>query len=118
MYDLHNKKFKGLDNTDNGEVSEDTIFHYRQKDNIVWATYEGGDIIFGTLSGRLDRDTIAFNYQHRNIFEEFMTGRCITTITKKGGKLFLNENWQWTCGDHTNGKSILQEIDDEEEESI
>ena len=40
----NNKKFKPVSNTDNGETSEDTIFEYRQRDNILTSTYSGGQI--------------------------------------------------------------------------
>lgn len=42
---LDNKKFKSLSNSENGEVSDSTIFHYHQTDNMIWAEYSGGDII-------------------------------------------------------------------------
>jgi hypothetical protein len=28
----------------------------------------------------------------------------------KEEKLFLNEEWEWTCDDYSKGKSILEEI--------
>ena len=32
-------------NSANGEVSEQTVFHYHQKDTVIWAEYAGGDIL-------------------------------------------------------------------------
>lgn len=34
--------FKAVSNTENGETSTETIFHYKQEGNIIWATYKGG----------------------------------------------------------------------------
>ena len=107
---LHNRKFSSLQNSDNGEVGSDTIFHYRQKDQIVWATYEGGQIVCGTLSGRIDGQELHFNYQHQNVNGEMMTGRCITQVEHADGEYILNETWEWTCGDYSKGTSVLIEI--------
>jgi len=107
---LNGKKFKGLNNTANGEVSEATIFTYRQKGVIIWATYEGGDILFGTLSGRRTDDTLAFTYQHQNKAGAFLTGRCESIVKIINGKIQLHETWQWTCKDFSKGTSILEEI--------
>ena len=48
---LRNKQFRALANSDNGEVGDETSFHDRQENDVIWATYQGGDIKFGTLSG-------------------------------------------------------------------
>lgn len=52
---LNNKKFKPEFNSKNGEVSDQTLFFYNQKDNIVWAEYSGGQIVKGKLSEKLLR---------------------------------------------------------------
>lgn len=108
---LNGKKFKGLRNSENGEVSNETIFSYRQKDDIVWATYEGGDIRFGTLSGNITDNKLVFNYQHQNQEGEFLTGKCETIIKTIQHKIELHESWQWTCRDFSIGDSILVECD-------
>lgn len=107
---LHNKRFKSLSNSENGEVSSETIFHYRQKQNIIWATYEGGKVLFGTLSGRIDKSILEFSYQHQNSQGDFMAGNCMTKIEIENDKILLNEYWQWTTGDLSKGTSILKEI--------
>ena len=38
------------------EVSSKTIFKYYQKDQIIWATYEGGSILLGNIVGKVDED--------------------------------------------------------------
>ena len=75
--DYNDRFFAPVSNTDTGEVGPSTLFHYRQTGGVVWATYEGGDVRFGTLiatvdeSGRLD-----MRYSHVNRAGELMTGRC------------------------------------------
>lgn len=107
---LNGKYFKSIVNSDNGEVSSETIFHYRQKGDTVWATYEGGAIKFGTLSGSIKEDKLEFNYQHQNTAGDFLTGKCKSIVKKVADKIRLKESWQWTCGDYSSGTSLLEEI--------
>ena len=55
-FNYNNRFFAGVSNSETGEVSSDTIFHYRQQGDVVWATYEGGSIRFGTLVATVDAD--------------------------------------------------------------
>lgn len=107
---LNGKKFKSVSNSKNGEVNSDTIFKYRQDKKIVWATYQGGDILFGTLSGKIDNNKLIFTYQHQNLKGNFKTGKCESSLEIIDGKLCLKENWEWTCKDFSKGKSTLMEI--------
>jgi hypothetical protein len=50
--------FKAVSNTENGETSTETIFHYKQEGNIIWATYKGGSILYGSLVGTVDNEKI------------------------------------------------------------
>lgn len=109
-FNLNGKKFTALSNSENGEVSTDTIFSYRQEKDIVWATYRGGDVVFGTLSGYKKQNKLFFTYQHQNKESEFMSGKCETLIENLTGKIQLTEKWQWTCRDFSKGKSVLIEV--------
>jgi len=104
--------FKSVQNSESGEVSADTLFYYHQKGNVVWAEYEGGEIIFGNLIARVyDDDSLEMCYQHLNIKGEFMTGRCFSTPEiLADGRIRLHEKWQWTSGDLSSGESIVEEI--------
>jgi len=107
---LNNKKFTALSNSENGETSSQTVFHYRQKGNIIWATYEGGNILFGTLSGQRIDGELIFRYQHQNIEGEFLMGKCQSKIEFFNGRIFLKERWQWMCKDFSEGESVLEEL--------
>ena len=107
--DLNDKFFKPISTSENGEVNADTIFHYRQKGDIVWATYEGGSIRFGTLSGQIKGDTLIFTYQHQNKEGEFLTGSCESVPEVTDGRIRLYEKWVWTCGDFSHGESVIEE---------
>ena len=56
QFNYDNRFFRGVSNTSNGEVSSETLFHYRQKKDVVWATYGGGDVVFGTLIARVEEN--------------------------------------------------------------
>lgn len=107
-----NRIFKSVLNSETGEVSSETIFKYHQKDDLVWAEYEGGEIIFGTLIAKiLDNDCLEMRYQHLNSNHELMTGICFSTPEiLPDGKIRLYEKWQWTCKDLLTGESIIEEI--------
>lgn len=110
IVNLNNKRFRSLSSSSNGEVDPSTIFHYRQKDDIIWATYEGGSVLFGTLSGRITDHKLEFTYQHQNHKGEFMTGKCTSRIELINDRIRLHEDWQWTCNDYSTGTSIIVEI--------
>lgn len=107
-----NRRFVSVNNTANGEVTAETIFHYRQEGDLVWATYRGGAIVFGTLIAKVDeRDCLEMRYQHLNTAGELMTGRCRSTPEMlPDGRLRLHEAWQWTMGDGSQGESIIEEL--------
>lgn len=106
---VHNKRFKSIKSSESSEVTAETIFHYRQEGTIIWATYRGGSIRIGTLSGIIEEDHIRFNYQHLNVAGEFRQGRCISKpVRMPDGRLRLEENWEWADG--ISGESILEEI--------
>ena len=50
MFSYHNKKFQPVQNTENGETSAETIFHYKQEGNILTSEYAGGKIVKGHLT--------------------------------------------------------------------
>lgn len=64
----NNKKFRPVQNSENGETTEDTIFEYKQIDNILTADYKGGEIIKGHLIGLVDKNgNIDMRYHQVNI---------------------------------------------------
>ena len=96
-------------NSENGEVSDKTVFNYHQKGNILWAEYMGGEIIRGNLLGIADNDgTLNFYYHHINQKHEVKIGKCRSIPhVRDDGKLELHEEWQWLNGDKSSGTSVL-----------
>lgn len=110
--DYNDKKFKPVSNSDNGEVSNDMIFHYKQTGNILTCSYQGSNIIKGHLIGLVDDNGyINMSYHQINNNGVLMTGTCISKPEKmENGKIRLHEEWQWTSGDQSTGNSILEEL--------
>ena len=108
----HNKKFKPVSNSENGETSEETIFLYKQSGNILTSTYSGGQIVKGHLLGLVDeKGRIEMRYHQINTKGELMTGVCKSKPEiLPNGKIRLRETWQWTSGDLSKGESLLVEI--------
>ncbi len=109
---LHRKKFKSISSSGNAEVSQQTVFQYYQNGQLIWADYEGGEILKGSLIGKYtEEDHFEFTYQHINTNFELMTGKCKSyPKIDESGKIILEEFWQWTCGDESKGESVLKEI--------
>lgn len=95
-----------------GDVDGDTTFHYRQTGDVVWATYHGGGVAYGTLiavvltDGQLD-----MRYQQVSATGAIKTGRCRSTPSLLGdGRIRLHETWEWTEGGDGTGESQIEEV--------
>ena len=112
MINYHGKIFRPVLNSENGETSKETVFHYQQQGNILTSEYSGGKILQGHLIGLVDEDgKIEMRYHQVNCSNELMTGICRSVPEiLPNGKIRLHETWQWTSGDFSEGNSILEEI--------
>lgn len=112
-FDYDGKVFSSIANSETGEVSGETVFYYRQKDKLVWAHYEGGAVIFGSLVAKSDEDgNLDVRYQHLNAQGELMTGECRSTPEiLPDGRIRLYEKWKWTSGDFSEGESVIEETE-------
>ncbi len=111
----HNKTFRPVSNTPNGETSNETRFYYRQEGNILTATYTGGQIQKGHLMGLVDTEgNIDMRYHQINRQGELMTGICRSCPeVLPDGRIRLHETWEWTSGDRSKGQSIIEEVGDQ-----
>ncbi|ULT59802.1 n-acetylglutamate synthase [Neobacillus drentensis] len=112
MINYNRRKFVSVENTANGEVSSNTIFEYNQEENILTATYSGGEIVKGTLIGIVKEDgSLQFRYNHVNVRNEIRGGQCYSTPeTLPDGRIRLHEKWKWTDTDQSEGESIIEEV--------
>lgn len=111
MINYDNKIFKPVSNTENGETSAETAFHYKQNGRILTSEYSGGKIISGHLIGLVnDKGEIEMRYHQVNEKGELMTGICTSKPEiLQNGKIRLHESWHWTSGDLSKGNSIIEE---------
>ena len=106
------RRFCSLANSPGGDVSGETVFHYRQQGDVVWATYEGGGVRLGTLVATAAPDgTLDMRYAHVSAAGVLMTGTCTSTPELlPDGRLRLHERWRWTGGGTGEGASVIEEI--------
>ena len=109
VFSVDDRFFTAVENSGSGEVSEQTVFCYHQKGNVIWAEYSGGSIVKGFLIGTMDeKHNLHFNYQHINKDGELRTGSCDSEPQIGNGKIRFNEKWKWTTGE--DGTSVIEEI--------
>ena len=108
------RRFRSVENSASGEVGPGTVFAYRQDGDVVSATYGGGDVRSGVLIATADGGgKLEARYAHVNASGELMTGECRTTPeVLPDGRLRLHEEWRWTSGDGSSGRSVVEEIGD------
>jgi hypothetical protein len=107
-----NRTFRSVANTPNGEVGGETLFHYRQSGDLVWASYEGGGVTHGHLIATVAADgALDMRYHHRSPTGALMTGLCRSRLEiLPDGRYRLHESWQWTSGDKSRGQSMVEEV--------
>ena len=101
-----------VDDTPGGDVEPDTLFRYHQDGDVVWATYGGGRVQFGTMIATVNADgTLETRYQQVSSDGTIKTGRCRSTPEfLPDGRVRLHEEWAWTEGDRGSGFSIVEEL--------
>jgi hypothetical protein len=108
------RRFRSVENSETGEVGPETVFSYSQDRDVVSATYGGGGVRSGVLIATADGEgNLDARYAHVNASGELMTGECRTTPERlTDGRLRLHEEWRWTSGDGSSGRSVVEEIGD------
>ena len=112
MFDYDDRVFRSVANSEGGDVNGETTFHYHQRDDVVWATYAGGEVVLGTLVAKVDtHGNLDMRYQHVSADGTFKSGRCQSRPERlSDGRLRMHERWQWTDGAEGHGESIVEEV--------
>ena len=113
MINLNNRKFRAVETTENGEVSGETLFNYYQNGNIIWADYSGGSIVKGSLMAVMDEGgNLDMKYHHINKENKIMSGESKSTLEiLDGGRIRYYEEWKWSSGYMSFGKSVVEEVE-------
>ena len=108
------RRFRSVENSETGEVGPETVFSYGQDGDVVSATYGGGGVRSGVLIATADGGgNLDVRYAHVNESGDLMTGECRTKPeVLPDGRLRLHEEWRWTSGDRSSGRSVVEEIGD------
>lgn len=93
-------------------MTGETQFVYHQRGDVIWATYEDGSVRFGTLVAAMDSSgCLDMRYNQVSVDGSLQTGVCLSCPELLAdGRLRLHEQWQWTCGDFSEGTSVVEEI--------
>ena len=96
--DLDGRTFRAVATSPGGDVDGATIFHYRQRGDVVTAAYAGGAVVAGHLLAVVRPDgTLDARYHHVGPDGRLRTGRCTSTPERlPDGRLCLHERWAWT----------------------
>jgi hypothetical protein len=110
VIDYDGRIFRPVTTSANAEVSEETLFRYRQRRSVVTSAYQGGRILTGHLIGLAD-DTgrLEFRYHQLTVDGELQSGQC-TSVPEvlEDGRIRLHETWQWSSGEA--GTSVIEEV--------
>lgn len=115
--DLHNRRFIGVVNYDDGDANQDTVFRYYQDGDLVWGSYEGGRIRHGQILARVTSEgKLDMVWQYLNLDDRLVAGTCTSTPELlPDGRYRLNEEWEITLGPAAgqSGKSAIEEMKEE-----
>lgn len=109
-FNLNNRTFILMDNSKCGKVDDQTIFKYRQKNNLVTADYSGGSIQEGRIVAQFRNNRLHMLYNCITSDNELKAGKAMADVTRsREGKLILSLNWAWLETSKT-GRSTYIEI--------
>lgn len=108
---LNKKKFITTGN-ESGLSSNETAFHYFQKENVITGKYFGGEIVDGQIVGkRLKNNKLELLFQCLTTTGELKVGQSCGEITlNEKGEIQLSFDWVWLNGDKSGGKSYYLEL--------
>ena len=90
-------------------ISELTVFSFRQKNETVWAEYQGGGIQKGMLLASLTGASLKGTWQHRTTDREHDTGTFNVAMNREpSGRLLLDGSWIGTA-ENSPSRIVLSE---------
>lgn len=111
VLNLNGRVFKGVVNYDDGDLNQETRFHYFQSGRAVWGTITGGGVAWGGLVASVQSDnSLQMNWFYITPDARTVGGTCVSVAeTLPDGRLRLHESWQIAGTDET-GESQIEEI--------
>jgi hypothetical protein len=111
LLDLDLRVFEVVETSSASAISSETVFEFRERDGVVEATYAGGEVVRGFLTGRREGDRVATAYAHLHAGGELRAGTADVRIEPRpGGRLRLIEEFAWSDGPR--GRNVLETADE------
>jgi Family of unknown function (DUF6196) len=111
LLDLDLRVFEVVETSSASAISNETVFEFRERDGVVEASYAGGEVVRGFLTGRREGDRVATAYAHLHAGGELRAGTADVRIEPRpGGRLRLIEDFAWSDGPR--GRNVLETSDD------
>jgi hypothetical protein len=108
---LNKIKMTVVETAENGLVNKDTIFAFRQTDDLVTAEYAGGRIKKGFLVGTISDRKLQFSYCQVQIDGELDNGISSCELsTNDNGKVMLVEHFEWKSRQGEIGINVFEEV--------
>ena len=107
---LDNIKMNVIETSGNGVVNELTIFSFSQINNVVSATYSGGQIVKGFLVGVIDENKLHFSYCQLQEDGKMDNGASECDISIENGKIKLIEHFKWASRNNETGINVFQQL--------
>jgi len=112
-YNLHNKTFTLVQNSEHGATDSQTIFHYQQEGDLVTADYSGGSIRYGKIIARLENDHLQMLYQCMTNEGELKAGKASAKLSfnepasplGRSEKIKMQLDWEWLNDSKKKGRS-------------
>lgn len=111
QFNLHNKSLIiTLIEGPEAEVTQETIFHFGQQGDLVWAEYSGGKVRVGRLVGVINGDRLNHSYVQINSENKINSGEGTSRLVlNEYSKIEIIEEWEWKSQEGK-GKSVMTEI--------
>ncbi|NGM69271.1 hypothetical protein G6M89_09670 [Natronolimnobius sp. AArcel1] len=100
----------GVSNDENGDVGAETVFHFEQTGERLYAQYAGGEIVDGHLVGTFDGTHWDIRYTQINTAHETATGHSVGVVERlEDGRIRVEDEWEWESKPGT-GESVHEEV--------
>jgi hypothetical protein len=105
-FNFDNKRFVLIQNSESGQVNSETIFEYKQQDNLVMVDYFGGTIKYGKIIADLKDDELNMLYECLTTDNQLKAGKATAKISlSDNAKIKLNLLWEWLTNGNEKGNS-------------
>lgn len=110
MINLNGLRMNAVQTAVNGVVNIDTIFEFKQDENRVTASYSGGKVIQGFLTGLISGDTFEFRYCQLEEGDVLNGGHSNCEVKRSSENLIqILEYFEWES-QSGKGLNIIQEL--------